>query len=350
MFVDREIFLRSQGRVRFLHVTRTAQLRVAGAVAAAIGLWALVTVTMLALQLHGAAERSAFERRQADVARDARAVADFRRTSGNVAEDLARRQAIIERLVTSRLGEPDAPPPEKPAPAGTKTTALPDSATLVALAARQDRFAERLAASFDARSRVAAATLARLGFDPDEMVTAGRRAQGGPLVPVADRATMTPALTRLADAVGRWSVLRDNLLALPSAAPTDGTPVTSSYGVRGDPFTGGPAFHAGLDFTGAYGQPIRAAASGRVVFVGQRAGYGQVVEIDHGNGTLTRYAHLSGFDARPDAVVARGQQIGRMGSTGRSTGTHLHFEVRIDGVAVNPIRFLSLHGEIADVQ
>jgi murein DD-endopeptidase MepM/ murein hydrolase activator NlpD len=106
------------------------------------------------------------------------------------------------------------------------------------------------------------------------------------------------------------------------------------------------AFHAGLDFTGSYGQPIRAAAAGTVAYVGQRSGYGNVVEIDHGNGLMTRYAHLSGFDVRPGAKITRGQAIARMGSTGRSTGTHLHFEVRVGGNPVNPRRFLAAAPDI----
>ncbi len=125
---------------------------------------------------------------------------------------------------------------------------------------------------------------------------------------------------------------------------------TSSYGVRRDPFNGLPAFHAGIDFPGSYGQPIIAAAAGKVSFVGQQPGYGNVVEIDHGNGILTRYAHLSRFGAKVGDKVARGQPIARMGSTGRSTGTHLHFEVRVHGNAVNPRRFLEAREDVLEVQ
>jgi len=103
-----------------------------------------------------------------------------------------------------------------------------------------------------------------------------------------------------------------------------------------------PAFHAGLDFKGPVGAPIFAAARGTIAFVGQRPGYGNCVEIDHGNGLLTRYAHMSGFRAHAGEPVAAGQLIGVVGSTGRSTGPHLHFEVRLNGQPVNPRPFLEV--------
>ena len=183
------------------------------------------------------------------------------------------------------------------------------------------------------------------------MVAASRTAAGGPLAPWPGRGTVLPQpIRQLADAIARWTLFEDNLASLPSGRPTEATMVTSSYGVRSDPFTGDPAFHAGLDFVGRYGQPIVAAAAGRVAFVGDRSGYGHVVEIEHGNGLLTRYAHLSGVDVAAGARVVRGQQVARMGSTGRSTGTHLHFEVRVNGAAVNPRRFLDASQEIGDVR
>lgn len=125
---------------------------------------------------------------------------------------------------------------------------------------------------------------------------------------------------------------------------------TSSYGYRRDPFNGMLAFHSGLDFRGTYGQSILAAAPGRVSYVGPRQGYGNVVEVDHGKGLMTRYAHLSGYSVREGQDVKRGEAIARMGSTGRSTGTHLHFEVRVNGAAVNPRPFLEARQDVLEVQ
>lgn len=123
--------------------------------------------------------------------------------------------------------------------------------------------------------------------------------------------------------------------ALP-AAPSAGAHVTSAYGWRTDPLNGRNAFHAGVDLRYAYGQDVRAAAAGVVTFAGDRAGYGTTVIIDHGNGLETRYAHLSSADVQPGTAVAAGAVIARSGSSGRSTGPHLHFEVRRDGQPADP--------------
>ncbi len=160
---------------------------------------------------------------------------------------------------------------------------------------------------------------------------------------------MPQEFERLADALSRMESLETSLKTIPSGLPTMAPMQSSSYGYRRDPFNGHAAFHAGIDFPGRHGEPILAAATGRVSFVGQRSGYGNVVEITHGNGLMTRYAHLSGFNARIGQQVIRGHQIARMGSTGRSTGDHLHFEVRLKGEPVNPRPFLEAARNVQQV-
>jgi murein DD-endopeptidase MepM/ murein hydrolase activator NlpD len=108
--------------------------------------------------------------------------------------------------------------------------------------------------------------------------------------------------------------------------------------------------HSGLDFKGPIGTPILAAAAGVVSFAGVQSGYGNCVEITHSNGLVTRYAHLSGFTVSLGQKVQRGVQIARMGSTGRSTGSHLHFEVRLNKAAINPLRFLESNSDVFEVQ
>ena len=127
---------------------------------------------------------------------------------------------------------------------------------------------------------------------------------------------------------------------LPTLAPVEGGWLSSSFGWRIDPFSGQKSFHEGLDFPSEPGTPIVAAASGKVVFADTQAQYGKMVEIDHGNGLVTRYAHCSMLFVREGDMVMRGQRIAAVGSTGRATGPHLHFEVRLNGVAQNPARFL----------
>lgn len=131
---------------------------------------------------------------------------------------------------------------------------------------------------------------------------------------------------------------------LPTLAPVEGGWLSSSFGWRIDPFTGQKSFHEGLDFPAAAGMPIVAAASGKVIFADVQAQYGKMVEIDHGNGLVTRYAHASMLFVKEGDLVVRGQRIAAVGSTGRATGPHLHFEVRLNGVAQNPTRFLQSAG------
>jgi len=134
--------------------------------------------------------------------------------------------------------------------------------------------------------------------------------------------------------------LSQALNKVPIGRPVAHVEKTSSFGFRTDPFTGRLAFHPGQDFRGAYRTPIHVTANGVVAFTGQRTGYGNTVEVDHGHGLRTRYAHLAAIIVRPGQTVAAGQQIGAMGSTGRSTGVHLHYEVWQDGRLQDPERFL----------
>ncbi len=128
--------------------------------------------------------------------------------------------------------------------------------------------------------------------------------------------------------------------AVPSRKPVDDIRLTSNFGVRNDPFNGSHRMHQGIDIPGAIGTPIYATADGIVSRAQWAGGYGNLVEINHGNGLQTRYGHMSKLIALPNQRVVRGQLIGLMGSTGRSTGSHLHYEVRIAGAAVSPIPYL----------
>lgn len=128
--------------------------------------------------------------------------------------------------------------------------------------------------------------------------------------------------------------------SIPSRQPVDKVSLSSNFGGRADPFTGGHRMHQGIDIPGALGTPIYATADGVVRRAEWANGYGNLIEINHGNGLETRYGHMSKLIAQPNERVRRGQLIGLMGSTGRSTGSHLHYEVRIAGNAVNPMPYL----------
>lgn len=182
-------------------------------------------------------------------------------------------------------------------------------------------------------------------------------ARGGPFVPARrpSLGQLQGAVERLGEAtdwqtdVFTWyeSRLQERRLAallVPSQPPVD-VPAGSGFGFRIDPFNGRPALHAGLDFPAEPGTPIVAAAGGMVVTREFHPAYGHLIEIDHGNGLLTRYAHTLTQDVVLGALVKRGQRIATVGSSGRSTGPHLHFEVLVDGVPQDPARFLAGGGE-----
>jgi len=167
-------------------------------------------------------------------------------------------------------------------------------------------------------------------------------ATGGPFVPVSamdDAFAGQGSRARQMAADLKW--LEERIDVVPLRRPVSGAvDTTSGFGVRLDPFLGRAAFHTGIDFRGNTGDPARATAAGKVTSAGREGGYGLMVEVDHGNGLSTRYAHLSSIAVSVGEPVARGQIVGRIGSTGRSTGPHLHYETRINGEAVDPQRFL----------
>ena len=136
---------------------------------------------------------------------------------------------------------------------------------------------------------------------------------------------------------------------MPEAPPTAAQPgVTSGFGVRHDPFTGHATPHHGVDVQGQLGDPIVAAWGGTVISAGERGGYGNAIELDHGNGMHTLYAHASALDVKPGDVVQPGQKIGAVGSSGRSTGPHLHLELRISGRATDPSSALKAYRNRAE--
>ena len=177
-------------------------------------------------------------------------------------------------------------------------------------------------------------TLRRMGFYPPQ---AGHDGLGGPF----DGDASDPTFKQLFTSWKKLDNLASGAIAVPSDKPVKTAAFTSGYGVRSDPFRGGSAMHAGIDLAGPHGTPIYATADGVIRRSGwNRGGYGNLIEVDHGRGIETRYGHLSRITVRAGQQVKRGQLIGYMGSTGRSTGSHLHYEVRIEGKPVNPIPFM----------
>ena len=305
-------------------------------------------------------------------------------------EQILRRQTALESRtnalggigalndVTSSIRSParsgaaiGSAPPLKPSPLGDKGAFMLPRQREVAPGARQaiaksggmggmiaqlqaslDRVEQRQAATVDSieeqylwRARRIRGVLADLGVDAGKPVPGEHVGGiGGPFVPARapkDANGFERQLYRIGIARIQIHRLTRALHNVPIRKPIEGEPdLVSGFGVRQDPFTGSPAMHTGLDLRGEPGDPVRAAADGTVTAAGWSGGYGRVVDIDHGNGLSTRYGHLSAIDVHMGQFIKTGQVLGKVGSSGRSTGPHLHYETRIRGEAVDPQKFL----------
>jgi murein DD-endopeptidase MepM/ murein hydrolase activator NlpD len=206
---------------------------------------------------------------------------------------------------------------------------------------RQSLVLAQMQEGYEGKAHKLRAVFAELGVKPDGRVAAG---SGGPFVPIklpGEGNGFERALTRVNIARAQTEQLSRSLVWMPVRKPVTGdVDLSSTFGVRIDPFLHIAAMHTGIDFRGEVGDPIHATAAGTVTTAGWSGGYGKMVEIDHGNGLATRYGHLSQIEVAVGDQVKVGQVVGHMGSTGRSTGPHLHYETRIDGEAVDPQKFL----------
>jgi murein DD-endopeptidase MepM/ murein hydrolase activator NlpD len=200
--------------------------------------------------------------------------------------------------------------------------------------------------SMESRMRRMRGVITDLGLDMAQLEAATPKGppMGGPFIPVklnGDAGPFERQLYRINITRAQVDRLNRTLSLVPYRKPVVGeVEFTSGFGVRSDPFLGRPAMHTGLDFRAQTGDPVRVTANGKVVSAGWAGGYGRMVEVDHGNGLGTRYGHLSEIGVRVGQQVKIGEVIGEVGSTGRSTGPHLHYETRIDGEAVDPQKFL----------
>jgi murein DD-endopeptidase MepM/ murein hydrolase activator NlpD len=196
---------------------------------------------------------------------------------------------------------------------------------------------------FKSRNIFVAAALAVTGL-------ATSPAAAAPFEAVKPLSTPTPSFKQLFTNWKKLEAPAQAVVAIPSTQPVKGTSLTSGYGVRSDPFRGRAAMHAGIDLAGPLGTPIYATADAIVGRSEWAGGYGNLIELNHGRGIQTRYGHLTRSSVQAGQRVKRGDLIGYMGSTGRSTGSHLHYEVRIDGKAVNPIPFMEANDLVLAMQ
>ncbi len=332
-FKPRDIFLHDGKSLRRFTIGAKLQMAVVGVIAFLV-IWSV------------AATITAFNAMSGDVARMQRQVAamqtdvDAMRVAVNArAAQLEQRTVFLNTLLSGH------------ASAGQLSQQLPDAVTQPANAQaaamvesfdRVDEMQVAMAGRVEAMTRQrynqAAAALRARGFDPARFYTG----QGGPLESADAADDADPRFRQLFTSWRALDQLETGAASIPSARPiVTSVNFTSGYGVRSDPFRGSAAMHAGIDLAGPLGTPVYATADG---IVGRsewnNGGYGNLIELNHGQGIQTRYGHLSQRLVQPGQRIHRGQLIGLMGSTGRSTGSHLHYEVRIDGRAVNPIPFM----------
>jgi murein DD-endopeptidase MepM/ murein hydrolase activator NlpD len=274
-------------------------------------------------------------------------------------DDLTRRQSLLESRANALSGgadpattgsirpgtKPSSEPATGPQRGGDRGRQSSIGAALGRLEAALDRMehwqalaVSRMQDRYESKARQIRSALTQLGLK------AQAQASGGPFVPVklaSEDQAFGRALLRVNLARADANALSTTLLKVPLRKPVAGDIDESSpFGIRTDPFVHEAAMHTGIDFRGDTGDPIRATAAGTVTIAGLSGGYGKMVEVDHGNGLVTRYGHLSEIDVDVGDTVRAGGVVGKLGSTGRSTGPHLHYEVRVKGEAVDPQKFL----------
>jgi murein DD-endopeptidase MepM/ murein hydrolase activator NlpD len=310
LFRDRDLFVHDGSKLRRFRISAPLQavlfLMLLGLVA-----WASYATARLIARPHNASVTMSLP-----AATEARA------------RMIEQRQALIEAALAGQKIDPVML-------AAAQSGRIANGGPLARVEEAQLQQAALVAKALDVRYQVTAAELKRLGITPAR--AANREGVGGPF-----ESAGSSTFKALFDSWKKLDQLQDGVIAIPSDKPVKANvEFTSGFGVRSDPFHAGAAMHPGIDLAGSYGTPIYATADGTVLRAGwNNGGYGNLVEIDHGRGISTRYGHMSAILVHEGDHIARGQQIGRMGSTGRSTGNHLHYEVRIDGRPVNPIPFM----------
>lgn len=373
-FPEHQIYFRTNGTVRFFTITTRMQL-VFVAIISTIFAWLAFASGSVFIKEQSIAQKDNVLKAQQLQLRQMRNrmsalssdVEDMKGSARLLVQRMRQRNAFLEQLLTHRLplNHQTAQPLSAEARARFQSAqaalehAPADQKALVDNFHRFDReqlaFVVRAGRAADMRYAEIDGLLRKLHTSAEALTAqSATSAIGGPLVRVSfERGAYSALEPQFKDLFLSWTkldLLQRAMFSIPAFIPAKNFSFTSGFGFRYDPFTGGGAMHAGVDMAGASGSPIYAAATGVVTRAGWLGGYGNLVEIDHGRGMVTRYGHLSSFTVREGQRVNQGDVIAAMGSTGRSTGTHLHFEVRVDGQAVNPMPFLEAARDVFQIQ
>lgn len=353
--------LRTHGRQHQLRIGTGAQLMGLGTAVLVAGFVGLGATSVVDDQMQDEAQKAQMARMAAQVQALKADTAELKGQMLTTAERIEARQKFLDALLTGKATSKDL---AELLPRTSGRVKLSDMeardagvlAPFAQLEAQQLAIVDKASATAETRLRDAQTLLRRLGLDSGRFLaqSSPRLGQGGPLVPAggsfAGDGGTDPRYVDLYVNWQRLAHLEDAMSAIPAFVPVASYTLTSGYGIRYDPFTGGRANHAGLDMAGAHGEPVMASAAGRVVRAERFGAYGMTIDIDHGRGLMTRYAHLSRINVAIGDRVEMGERIGAMGSTGRSTGTHLHYEIRVDGQPVNPRPFVESANYILAMQ
>lgn len=363
-FRSREVFIHDGAAMRRVHISSKAQIMTVSGVMAmtavsCVGMAQLVVAT--GSTTHNvtafADSHGTVSDMEAKVAKLEGEVKSIKSAAQKYAERLDARQSVLAAMLNGeasadQLGAMIPAKAEAPDPAAADVVAV-----FSAVDAKQGDLANKVRQIADIRYQATARAVAQLGISADRINSDSMTGVGGPYEPVGPEpksvmptAKADPQFRALFNSWRQLDQLNKGIVAIPSAQPVDKMIYTSTFGVRSDPFRGGRAMHAGVDIPGSFASPIYATADGIVGRAGRTGGYGNLVELEHGKGIQTRYGHLSSILVAPGTRVKRGQLIALMGSTGRSTGNHLHYEVRIDGHAVNPRPFIQSNDYLVSLQ
>ena len=343
VFVPREVILRASGQVTYFRLSSRTQ-KLAFAALCIVTWWASFATTSHVVQRDTlaakdrtiAGHQSAYQNLESDLTQ---ALADQARLEAQIAGlslslgreieiggELAQQREALQRRVDGLRQR------------------------LTRLREAHEGVIKRFSELAMTRANAVEAIIAVTGLDAEKLLASIEKSSvgtGGPLIPVDESAAgleanagLTVSLAGLNDQWGRLFALQEVRRILPLTPPLGQFWISSAYGERKDPFTGEKSHHAGVDLVAPLGSGIRATAPGRVVFAGKRDGYGRTIEIDHGQGITTRFAHLSKVLVEDGQHVERGQKIGTLGNSGRSSGPHLHYEIHSWDQSLNPIKFM----------
>lgn len=343
-FKPRDIFLHDGRSLRRVRLGARLQIAAAAAAASLLG-WSGYTTVQYATAM--SSDVSVMQQRVSEMEQD---VAAIRAAAAERAELLEQRQLFLAAMLSGEASPEDVAhllPQQPGAPASPAAAEVSNSYSQVD--GLQLMIAREAHEATQQRLQKTSELVRKLGVDPRRLA-ADQGGVGGPFVEVSAAADVDPRFLQLFSSWRELERLEQGVASIPSIMPVRGARYTSGFGTRSDPFRGTRAMHSGIDMAGPVGTPIYATADGIVGHAGNRGAYGKLIELEHGAGITTRYAHLSRMAVRDGERVRRGQLIGYMGSTGRSTGSHLHYEVRVDGRAVNPLPFLQTGEALAAVQ